>query len=195
MIQELALQFLKSESILMRLYSVRGNVVDLSPLLSEVCALWLRSGFNERFVTWMKITELYGHRLTGQIQHPWMMPNDSLIALNPPKGLLRWLLVFSNPAEAMGKVALTEVSDAVTRSLDLVVKMRAQSISFIHIPSTHNNEIPSDSDNLESATVMVQAIQQWTLDHPEHDLNVYLVDHDGDFERVPGVPALDLAFH
>jgi hypothetical protein len=171
-------------------YSVRGDILELSPLLSEVCALWIRGGFNERLVTWNRIKAWLGD---GH-DRPWNTPNDCLLPLEPPKGVLRWLLIFSNPKNAMAFGSLDMVNDAVMRTLDQVVSLHAQSISFIHIPSVHNHSTPRDMSNLESATTMVRAVQRWSEAHPEHDLNVYLVDHDGDFERVPGLATLDLAF-
>jgi hypothetical protein len=178
--------------MVMRLYSVRGNIVELSPLLSEVCVLWLRGGFNERFVTWMQIAERFGEQLPRQLQSPWREPHDTLFALNPPAGILRWLLVFSNPDESKGFRSLDEVRDAVRRSLDRLSELHAQSISFIHIPSTHNNQDPIDAENLESATAMIQAASQWVNEHETLDKNIYMIDRDGDFSRVQGMPVLEI---
>ena len=65
----------------MNIHAVGGDIVELAPQLAQAAVLWLRKGFNRRYVTWdTQMLPRYRSCLydiiPDSVETPWLWPHD-----------------------------------------------------------------------------------------------------------------------
>jgi hypothetical protein len=164
-----------------RIHPISGDIVTCASEIADASALWLRNGFNERHVTWhFGIRERYPY----VDPQPWAAADDQVIDLVPPDNQLKYLYVFSNPADGVGCNDTAEVAALVNRSLTTLVQLDVHRVAMIHIPLAARQHGPAAEADLESARAMVAAIREWDEANPNRISDVFLVDHDDAFAAV-----------
>lgn len=192
----------------MGIYSVKGNIFEVGPKVAEAVAVWLRNGFNQRAATWEAARRAYTER--GVPDHPWLERKDplfpdSLFPLHTPIQpdlrwfyVVRWLYVFANPGDGHGYPNLAAVHQAVDRCLTRLAEAGARSVAMMHIPLASAVDgpaededflpgtglVPAPGDDSQSAQAMVEELRAWGAAHPGINMDVFLIDLRGDFNRV-----------
>jgi hypothetical protein len=166
--------------------SIKGDVVEIAPARSQAVALWLRDGFNQRFVTWhfrlaSEERELIPLDFGASRNKPWLSDADSLWELIPVDQQLRYLYVFSNPENAKSYKGLSSVAAAMDRCLDRMASIGVKSLAMIHIPASENGSDPTKEENIASAAQMVNSISSWQSKNSHIELEVILVDMNDEF--------------
>lgn len=170
----------------MPIHAVGGDIVDVGSRVAEASAIWLRSGFNERFLTWERFVGRYGPQLLGD--RPWCNPDPRLITLPAADGDLHHLYFFPNPGDGIGCQNVAEVEARTDECLSLLVARGVHRIAMILIPladqSTKIERGAARARDLVSARAMINAIRFWEGRHQVTVVDVYLVDLRNDFSTL-----------
>jgi hypothetical protein len=169
----------------MNIHPVKGDIAEVGPRLANLVALWVRSGYYMRNITWETMRDRYpelGAAHGGaNAERPWEAPMDQVFEVDPPDKNLRLVYLFSNPHDASGEPSLTAVRNAVRRCLDRASQYGVQTIAMIHIPYSPIGEKGRDERDEESAKAMIDSALQWAAAHPGRIIDLFLVDLDGAF--------------
>lgn len=171
----------------MEILHARGDILDLSRDDSDAVALWVRSGFNVRDITWRSLEREFASRLSPPLMEgdrPWKSATDLVWEVHPPLQRLRYVYLFSNPSDSFGYGSLDEVSAAVSRCLDRLNSEGVRRLSMMHMPVSPTGDRPTDEEDLASARAMVQALRDWDALNPGQMDRILLVDKVDDFSRV-----------
>lgn len=169
----------------MELHSVTGDIVEEAPSRCDMTALWLGVGFNRRSQTWQAIRARYPEMrlVPPPPEMPWRNPEGVTFEISPPDGLLRYIHVLPNRADAHGCPDLPAVGAAVGSALDVAKGLRVRKVGFIHIPVSPGGWKPTPTECEWSASAMIGALGAWEASHPKRITDVFLVDLGGDFDR------------
>lgn len=173
----------------MPIKNIKGMLMDFAPQNVEAIVLFISSGFNTRKSCWEydipnKDKNLLSMDGLNEIpEKPWLLYQDTLFEIkNGIFKKLKYIYIYSNPSDDKAFFGFPTVTSAITRSLDRLSIYNIKSIAFILIPTTESPQlINSDVDDIKSARIMVETIQDWMKKNRE--LDVYLVDRVGDFEN------------
>ena len=173
----------------MPIKNIKGMLMDFAPQNVEAIAVFMRTGFNSRHSVWLEIPNKKENLISldclSEIpEKPWLISHDTVFEIKDDVfQKLKYIYVFSNPNEQKTYLGFDAIEDCITRSLDRLSSYNVYSIAYILIPATENpDRVNTNEDDVKSATLMVQSIQNWMLNNRE--LEVYLVDRVNDFKNI-----------
>lgn len=177
----------------MAIHSVKGSLMEVAPKVVKSVALWASSGFNGSNGVWSfelfdkckqirSILPRAGHVLDAgfnKMFRPWYLEVDSMWRLEPKAyDVLEYIYVFANPTDAQRLESIDMIDELINRCFDSLKAYDIDSVAMIIIRAGEH----TDENDLVSGRQMVQAIEKWMKKNGE--MEVYLVDRLGDFDRV-----------
>jgi hypothetical protein len=176
----------------MKIHAVGGDIVGIAPQLAQAAVLWLRKGFNRRYLTWdtqmlPRYRSCLYDTIPDSVETPWLWPHDRFFKLCPPDGRLDTVYIFSNPTDALGVASLDEVKTLIHRCLLTLTAIPCRSVAMIHIPVAPGGRVPNAEDDLASAKAMIEALREWDREHPQQpgmdpDADIHFLDEVRDFD-------------
>lgn len=190
----------------MAIHSVKGYLKDIAPDISEAVVLWIYTNFTGRECFWRDELPQLCEYVSSVVPRegvvckdfnkilPWFEKVDSMWQLKPASfKKLKYVYVFANPLNSPYLTDFDQVDELIIRSFTTLKAFNVKSVSIIHIPaskSTLENRPIEDQlsgnktneDDMLSAKHMVNTIKWWMEKNGE--MEVYLVDRLGDFDRV-----------
>ena len=173
----------------MPIKTIKGMLMDFASKNVEAIAIFMRTGFNPRNGVWLEIPNKKENLisldgLSELPEKPWLLTHDTVFEIKDAVyQKLKYLYIFSNPTDQKAYLGFDSIEDCITRSLNRLNSLQINSIAYILIPATENpDRVNTNEDDVKSATLMVQSIQNWMLNNRE--LEVYLVDRVNDFKNI-----------
>lgn len=190
----------------MAIHSVKGYLKDIAPDISEAVVLWIYTNFTGRECFWRYELPQLCEYVSSIVPRegvnckdfnkilPWFEKVDSMWKLEPVAfKKLKYVYVFANPGNLPYLPDFDQIDELITRSLTKLKEFNINTVSIIHIPASNSTleKRPIDDqlsgkktndDDILSAKHMVNATRSWMEKNGE--MEVYLVDRLGDFDRV-----------
>lgn len=194
----------------MAIYTLKGNIIEVAPDQVEVMVLWINKAYNARFALWfaeisakiesLKLAGLISNDgfipngtrkdlvpsiiMSNEMSHvyPWKSHYDTLWEVLPPIQKTRYLYIFSNPGDKQVLPEFNMVKDYINRCLTQLAKMNVKSCAMIHIPASETIDHHTNEDDIRSASMMVESINNW-INENNYNIDVYLVDRTDDFKN------------